>query len=451
MIYTVAPSPLDRNVIWAGTDDGLIHVTRDGGTHWTNVTPPALDAVGKVSIIDASHFDAQHRLRRRSTRSGSTTCGRTSTARTTAARRWTEIVSGLPDGGVDQRRARRSEAPRPALRRHRAQVVSSRSTTATLAVAAAEHAGDVDPRPRHQGRRPRRRHARPRLLDPRRHHAAAAAHAGHRARAGVPVHAADGVARPLEQEHRHAAAARRARRAESARRRVINYLLAAARRTPVDARDHRTRPATRFGATRATIPPEAPVEGRNIPDYWIRPAQRLRGDAGAASLRLGPALRAARRSTRFAYPIAAVAAEHAADAAGHLRAAGHVSGAADRGRPVVPASRHRADGSAREDVDRGPDAAVHAVEGGGHGDAAAGGGARARSRARVAAASGEAATRCKASPARSPDAFAPLQALFESLQEADARPTPALEAAVKEALARANAAVAQARTPVDNR
>jgi len=45
-------------VIWAGSDDGLIHVTRDGGRTWTNVTPPTMPEFGRVSIIDASAFDA---------------------------------------------------------------------------------------------------------------------------------------------------------------------------------------------------------------------------------------------------------------------------------------------------------------------------------------------------------------------------------------------------------
>ncbi|MDT7602974.1 MAG: hypothetical protein QOF61_971, partial [Acidobacteriota bacterium] len=58
VIYTVAPSYKDANTIWAGTDDGLIHVTRDGGKSWQNVTPPALTAWSKVSIIDAGRFDA---------------------------------------------------------------------------------------------------------------------------------------------------------------------------------------------------------------------------------------------------------------------------------------------------------------------------------------------------------------------------------------------------------
>jgi photosystem II stability/assembly factor-like uncharacterized protein len=59
VIYAVAPSPREVNTIWAGTDDGLVHVTRDGGATWQNVTPPELWAWDKVSQIDAGHFDSQ--------------------------------------------------------------------------------------------------------------------------------------------------------------------------------------------------------------------------------------------------------------------------------------------------------------------------------------------------------------------------------------------------------
>ena len=57
VIYAVGPSPLDVNTIWAGTDDGLVHLTTDGGQNWTDVTPPALRSWEKVSQIDAGHFD----------------------------------------------------------------------------------------------------------------------------------------------------------------------------------------------------------------------------------------------------------------------------------------------------------------------------------------------------------------------------------------------------------
>jgi len=59
VIYAVAPSPREVNLIWAGTDDGLIHVTRDGGKTWTDVTPPGLRPWDKVSQLVAGHFDTK--------------------------------------------------------------------------------------------------------------------------------------------------------------------------------------------------------------------------------------------------------------------------------------------------------------------------------------------------------------------------------------------------------
>jgi photosystem II stability/assembly factor-like uncharacterized protein len=58
VIYTVAPSYVDVDRIWVGTDDGLIHVTADGGRTWKDVTPPQLAPWAKVSVMDAGRFDA---------------------------------------------------------------------------------------------------------------------------------------------------------------------------------------------------------------------------------------------------------------------------------------------------------------------------------------------------------------------------------------------------------
>jgi photosystem II stability/assembly factor-like uncharacterized protein len=58
VIYAIGPSPLNVNVIWTGSDDGVVHVTRDGGASWTDVTPKELTAWSKVTQIDASHVDA---------------------------------------------------------------------------------------------------------------------------------------------------------------------------------------------------------------------------------------------------------------------------------------------------------------------------------------------------------------------------------------------------------
>jgi len=57
-VYAIAPSPVRGGVIWVGTDDGNIQVTRDGGATWQNVTPPDLSAWSEIRIIEASHTDA---------------------------------------------------------------------------------------------------------------------------------------------------------------------------------------------------------------------------------------------------------------------------------------------------------------------------------------------------------------------------------------------------------
>lgn len=57
VVYSIALSPLNPAVIWAGSDTGLLHVTRDGGKHWDNVTPKGLPIWSKVSQLEASHFD----------------------------------------------------------------------------------------------------------------------------------------------------------------------------------------------------------------------------------------------------------------------------------------------------------------------------------------------------------------------------------------------------------
>ena len=59
VVYSLAPSYVDERTIWAGTDDGLVWVTRDGGARWTGVTPPALGPWSRVTQIDAGHGDAR--------------------------------------------------------------------------------------------------------------------------------------------------------------------------------------------------------------------------------------------------------------------------------------------------------------------------------------------------------------------------------------------------------
>ncbi len=99
VIYALAPSFKEVNTIWAGTDDGLIHITRDGGKSWQNVTPPQLKPWSKVSILEASHFDA-------GTAYAAINSFRLDDLRTHIYRTrdfgktWAEITKGIPDGGA---------------------------------------------------------------------------------------------------------------------------------------------------------------------------------------------------------------------------------------------------------------------------------------------------------------------------------------------------------------
>lgn len=97
VVYTVGPSPLDAKTVWAGTDDGLIYVTRDDGAHWNNVTPPLMTAWSKVSQVEAGHFDTEtayasvdrHRLADDQPYIYRTHDG---------GKTWTKVVDGIPDG-----------------------------------------------------------------------------------------------------------------------------------------------------------------------------------------------------------------------------------------------------------------------------------------------------------------------------------------------------------------
>lgn len=58
VIFSIAPSPLVAGMLWVGTDDGLVHVSSNGGASWRKVTPPGMPEWAKVSMIEASRFDA---------------------------------------------------------------------------------------------------------------------------------------------------------------------------------------------------------------------------------------------------------------------------------------------------------------------------------------------------------------------------------------------------------
>jgi photosystem II stability/assembly factor-like uncharacterized protein len=57
-VFSIAPSPKDANVLWTGSDDGYVHVTRDGGKNWTNITPKDLPDFARISLVEASPYRA---------------------------------------------------------------------------------------------------------------------------------------------------------------------------------------------------------------------------------------------------------------------------------------------------------------------------------------------------------------------------------------------------------
>ena len=58
VIFTMAESPVKPGLIWTGSDDGLVYVTKDGGKHWENVTPKDMPEWMQINTIEASPFDA---------------------------------------------------------------------------------------------------------------------------------------------------------------------------------------------------------------------------------------------------------------------------------------------------------------------------------------------------------------------------------------------------------
>jgi len=111
VVYTLAPSYKNITTLWAGTDDGLIHITRDGGKTWKNITPTEITSWSKVSLIDASRYDdntayvAVNRIRcdDQAPYIYKTTDGGTT---------WKKIVTGLPNEPIN---AVREDAVRKGL------------------------------------------------------------------------------------------------------------------------------------------------------------------------------------------------------------------------------------------------------------------------------------------------------------------------------------------------
>jgi photosystem II stability/assembly factor-like uncharacterized protein len=96
VIFTIAPSYQDGNTIWTGSDDGWVHVTRNGGKSWDRITPPDLPDFARISLIDASpHQSGVAYLAANRYQQGDRKPYFYKTS--DYGKTWTKIVTGIPD------------------------------------------------------------------------------------------------------------------------------------------------------------------------------------------------------------------------------------------------------------------------------------------------------------------------------------------------------------------
>jgi len=422
VIYTIAPSPIDPTVIWAGTDDGLIYVTRSGGTRWTDVSPPALVPWAKVSLLEASHFDvntayaAVNALRLDDLRPH---IYRTKDGGAT----WTEIVRGLPDGAPIN--AVREDPQRRGLlfaasERHVSVSFDDGESWQSLRLnMPATSVRDIVIKDADlvAGTHGRGFWILDDITPLRQITSDIARQPAYLFRPGIAWRFRwnKNTDTPLPPDEPAAP--------NPPDGVVLTYLIGAGTSGPVTLEI--VDPATGETIRRYSSddPAEPPVEGRNIPDYWIRPPMRLGASPGLHRF-VWDVRHAPPPADRRGYPIAAVAANTPVTPRGLFVLPGTfqvrltLDGKSYR-QPVVVRLDPRvrtpaADLTLQFTLSKAVDGALR----------------------RLAAARAE-----RPSDRAIADALQPLQGLFEALQEADLRPTPALQAAVKDALARAEAAL----------
>ena len=150
-LYAITESPLERGVIWTGSNDGPFYVTRDNGKTWTNVTPKDLETGGRVQYIDASPHrrgSAYFAVYRYLLGDYAPYIYRTDDYGKTW-KRLTDGKNGIPADYADARRPRRSGSRRAALCRHRVRHVHLVRQRRALAAVQPEPAAGADHR--HQG------------------------------------------------------------------------------------------------------------------------------------------------------------------------------------------------------------------------------------------------------------------------------------------------------------
>ncbi|MFN8092794.1 MAG: glycoside hydrolase [Vicinamibacteria bacterium] len=302
VVYALAPSPLDGQLLWAGTDDGLVHVTRDGGKAWTDVTPKGLAAWSKISMLEASHFDRDTAWAAVNTFKLDDTRPHVYRTRD-GGRTWQHVTAGIPDGEGIVNTVREDPVRRGLLYAGTERQVwvsfddgdrwqPLRLNMPATSIRDLVVKGDDLVAGTH-GRgfwilddvTPLRQVDAAALAAPARLFAPPSAFRFRSNKNTDTPLPPDEPAAPNPPEGV-----------------VVSYHLAAeAQKVVLEALDATGRVVRRFASD---DPVEPPVEGRNIPDYWLRPPQRLSAAAGLH--RFAWDLRETTpRAASFSYPIAA--------------------------------------------------------------------------------------------------------------------------------------------------
>lgn len=111
-VFALAPSRREKGVIWAGSDDGLVHITRDGGATWTNITPPAMPKFAKITTVEDSPHSpgTAYVVAHRFLMDDFSPIGFKTTD---YGKSWTPITAGLPAG--EMLRSIREDTTRPGM------------------------------------------------------------------------------------------------------------------------------------------------------------------------------------------------------------------------------------------------------------------------------------------------------------------------------------------------
>ena len=162
-VFAAAESPREPGLIWAGSDDGLIHVTRDAGSIWQNVTPKGMPADALVNSIEVDpHRDGGLYVAATRYKSGDYAPYLYHTDDYGAS--WRALNKGIDRGHFTRVIRSDRNTPGLAVRRHGIRFVRQHRRRLELAFVPAELAGGSHHRFGPQGQRPHRRHPRPQFL-----------------------------------------------------------------------------------------------------------------------------------------------------------------------------------------------------------------------------------------------------------------------------------------------